>query len=139
MRAGVTIVGLDSSAAMLERCRDESSEVRGRVTLHHGDVRTFKLGEQFALVTAPFRVVQHLTRIQDQLGFIESVARHLVSGGRLVFDVFNPKFERLLAADGTGQEDTPDQALPDGRKFRRTARVGGVCCADQVSGVELAC
>ncbi|HKP73905.1 MAG TPA: hypothetical protein VJT67_00120, partial [Longimicrobiaceae bacterium] len=91
----------------------------------------------FGLVIAPFRVVQHLVTIDDQLAFLDSAARHLEPGGRLVFDVFNPNFAALLAADGTAHEDTPEQALPDGRRFRRSARVKRVRWVDQVSEVEL--
>ena len=140
-RAGCTVTGLDASSSMLERCRErlgaEPEEVQARVALHHGDARDFDVGRQFGLVTAPFRVVQHLVTIGDQLAFLASVARHLEPGGRLVFDVFNPNFAALLAADGTEHEDTPEQALPDGRRFRRSARVRGVRWLDQVSEVEL--
>jgi SAM-dependent methyltransferase len=140
-RSGQTIEGLDASPQMLERCReklrDEDKAVRGRVSLHQGDARTFDLGRQFGLVIAPFRVVQHLTTIDDQLGFLHSVARHLAPGGQLVFDVFNPNFAALAAADGTEREDTPDTPLPDGRSFRRTGRVSRVRLVDQVSEIEL--
>src|SRR5688500_8881701 len=58
-RAGVEIVGLDLSDHMLERCRanlsSESEEVRSRVTLVKGDMRSFRLGREFRLVTIPFR------------------------------------------------------------------------------------
>ena len=140
-RAGHTITGVDASLHMLDRCRTklraEPGEVQGRVTLHQGDARSFDLGRKFDLVTAPFRVVQHLTTINDQLGFLESVARHLTPGGRLTFDVFNPNFAALVSADGIEREDTPETTLPDGRTFRRTGRVARVRWIDQVSEIEL--
>lgn len=140
-RAGQTIAGLDASPQMLQRCeakvREEANAVRGRVSLHEGDARTFDLGRHFDLVIAPFRVVQHLTTIDDQLGFLDSVARHLAPGGRLAFDVFNPNFIALAAADGTEHEDTPETSLPDGRSFRRAGRVSRVRWIDQVSEIEL--
>ena len=140
-RDGNAIAGLDASPAMLERCRaklrGESETVRRRVTLHEGDARGFNLARQFDLVIAPFRVVQHLTTVEDQLAFLDSVARHLATGGRLAFDVFNPNFTALVAADGTEREDTPDTPLPDGRSFRRAGRVSRVRWIDQVSEIEL--
>ena len=118
-RAGVSIVGLDSSRQMLERCRAnlgaESAAVQGRVTLHQGDLHDFNLGATFALIIAPFRVVQHLTTVDAQLRFLANVSRHLAPGGRFIFDVFNPRFEVLVGADGTEREDTPATPLPDGR------------------------
>ncbi len=140
-RSGRTIHGLDASAAMLDRCRaklqQEAKAVQQRVTLHRGDARAFDLGRQFDLVIAPFRVFQHLTSVEDQLAFLDSAARHLRPGGRLAFDVFNPNFAALLSADGVEREDTPETVLPDGRSFRRAARVSRVRWIDQVSEIEL--
>ena len=140
-RSGRAIEGVDASPEMLDRCRtklrEEPDGVQRRVTLHQGDARSFDIGRQFALVTAPFRVVQHLTTVDDQLGFLDSAARHLAPGGQLVFDVFNPNFAALVSADGIEREDTPNTTLPDGRSFRRTGRVARVRWIDQVSEIEL--
>jgi SAM-dependent methyltransferase len=140
-RSGRSIDGLDASPQMLERCcakvAGEPDSVRRRITLHQGDARTFDLGRRFDLVIAPFRVVQHLTEIDDQLAFLDSVARHLAPGGRLAFDVFNPNFTVLASADGIEREDTPETKLPDGRSFRRAGRVVRVRWIDQVSEIEL--
>ncbi|MFL5541127.1 MAG: class I SAM-dependent methyltransferase [Longimicrobiaceae bacterium] len=140
-RAGRAVAGLDGSAEMLARLREklrgEPEEVRRRVTLHQGDVRGFDLGARFDLVIAPFRIIQHQVTIDDQLAFLDAVARHLAPGGRFVFDAFNPNFSALVAADGTEHDDTPERELPDGRRFRRTARVRRVRWIDQVSEVEL--
>ncbi|MFN2572583.1 MAG: trans-aconitate 2-methyltransferase [Gemmatimonadales bacterium] len=140
-RAGCAIAGLDGSPVMLERCRTklaaEPAVVQQRVTLHQHDMHDFDFGGQYALIIAPFRVVQHLTTADAQLRFLAAAARHLTPGGRLIFDVFNPRFDLLARADGTEPEDTPEQRLPDGRTFRRGARVVRVRWVDQVSEVEL--
>jgi SAM-dependent methyltransferase len=140
-RAGRAVVGVDSSEAMLARClvkvRAEPESVRTRVVLHRGDVRTFDLGRTYELVIAPFRILQHLTTIEDQLQFLENVARHLAPGGRFVFDVFNPSFSAMTAFDGTEREDTPEQPISDGRSFRRTVRIARVRWVEQVSETEL--
>jgi SAM-dependent methyltransferase len=140
-RAGHTIVGLDSSTRMLERARAnlarESAAVRQRVTLQRRDMHDFDLGTTFPLIIAPFRVFQHLTTIDAQLRFLASVARHLASNGRFIFDVFNPRFQIMVGADGSEHEDTPDTRLPDGRTFRRAYRIARVRWLDQVSESEL--
>ena len=98
--AGAAITGIDGSHQMLERCRAklaaESREVQARVHLAQHDMRDFVLGTTFSLIIAPFRVVQHLTTPDDQLRFLAAVSRHLAPGGRLVFDVFNPRFDMLM-------------------------------------------
>jgi SAM-dependent methyltransferase len=142
-RAGAAITGIDGSRAMLERCRGkvagESAAVQGRVRLAQGDMRDFNLGggAVFPLIIAPFRVVQHLITVDDQLKFLTQVARHLAPGGRLVFDVFNPRFDMLVGADGVEREDTPEQRLADGRTLRRSYRIARVRWLDQVSESEL--
>ena len=108
-----------------------------RVALHKGDVRAFDLGEQYELVIAPFRVVQQITTIEDQLRFLDAVRRHLTPNGRFIFDVFHPNFASIAAANGTEYEDTPEHQLSDGRSLRRMARVSRVRWADQVSEIEL--
>jgi SAM-dependent methyltransferase len=140
-RAGSTIVGLDSANQMLDRCRTnlsrEPSAVQQRVTLHQGDMHDFDLGAAFALIIAPFRVVQHLTTVDAQLRFLGNVSRHLAPRGRFIFDVFNPRFAVLVGADGVEREDTPATPLPDGRTLRRAYRIARVRWVDQVSESEL--
>src|SRR5215468_967154 len=100
-RAGIEIVGLDLSEHMLERCRanlaSEPEDVRSRVELVRGDMRTFDLGRKFRLATIPFRPFQHLTTVEDQLSSLRSIHNALADGGRLILDIFNPKLESLVA------------------------------------------
>ena len=140
-RAGCRIVGIDSSRQMLARCvaklATESAEVRKRARVEYQEMCDFDLGTEFPLIIAPFRVLQHLTTIEDQLRFLASVARHLAPQGRFIFDVFNPRFDILVSANGVEREDTPEQRLPDGRTFRRAYRIARVRWLDQVSESEL--
>jgi len=124
------------------RCRAklavEPAAVQSRVTLHEQDLHDLDAGSGYALVTAPFRVFQHLTTIADQLRVLAAVRRQLAPGGRLVFDVFNPNFAMLTGADGKEHEETPrPEPLPDGRTFYRTYRIGRVRWLDQVNEAEL--
>jgi SAM-dependent methyltransferase len=140
-RAGVDVEGIDASRTMLARCREklagERPEVQARVRLQEGDVRDFDLGAQFALIIAPFRVLQHQTTVDDQIRCLQCVARHLRPGGRFLFDVFNPLFSRMVAADGAEWPDTSELTLRDGRKMRRAFRIRRVRWLDQVNEVEL--
>ena len=99
-RAGIDIVGLDSSPRMLDVCRqrllDEPEAAQKRVTLVQSEMQQFDLGRSFTLVTIPFRPFQHLLTVEDQLACLASIRRHLVEGGRLIFDVFNPSLDALV-------------------------------------------
>ena len=140
-RGGKAITGVDSSSAMLAQLRHhvalEPESVRRCITIEEADARALHLERTFSLVTAPFRVFQHMVTTEDQRRFLKSVVTHLAPGGRFIFDVFNPRFD-LLASDRSEElEDTPWSPLPDGRTFRRTARILKVRWLDQVSEVEM--
>lgn len=142
VRKGYAVTGLDASEHMLERCRAkvdaEPDEIRGRVQLVHAPMTDFDLGEEFDVVTMPFRPIQHLVTVGEQIAALTSANRHLRRGGGLVFDVFNPDPSRLRGSGPTDEElDTPTVALPDGRRFRRTHRVTRFRPMEQVNDVEL--
>jgi SAM-dependent methyltransferase len=93
-RAGVDVVGVDSSAPMLADLRAklarEKADVSARVRTLRGDMRTRRLGRRFPLVIAPFNVVLHLYTRQDFERFLRRVRDHLLPTGRLVFDFSLP-------------------------------------------------
>ena len=70
-RAGIQIWGVDNSSPMLQvlkaNLEKEPTEVRRRVTIREGDMRTFRLGREFALVTIPFRPCSTCTRCPMRL------------------------------------------------------------------------
>jgi SAM-dependent methyltransferase len=140
-RAGNRVVGVERSEQMIERCREklaeEPEEIRARVTLHAGDMRDFELRERFGVVIMPFRPMQHLLTIDDQLACLAAVRRHIAPDGRLLFDVFNPDFRRIGTPVEGEFDDTPDTPLSDGRSFRRTGRVVQTHWVDQINDIEL--
>lgn len=140
-RAGVTIDGLDLSAAMLEQCRvslaHEPAEVQRRVRLHHGDMRTAQLGRRYALVTMPFRSVQHLLDVEDQRRALDNLRDHLAPQGRLVVDAFNPSLPFLTDQRITIEPYAePAFTMPDGRRVVRSYRIAGRDYFAQVQQVE---
>ena len=97
-RAGIPITGMEISPDMLDVLRraaaSEPDEVRQRVALVEGDMRSDGAPGRFSLVTAPFRVAAHLLERADQRAWLRNVKRHLLPGGLLCFDVFqfNPQY-----------------------------------------------
>ena len=140
-RKGIPITGIDRSPAMLERCyqklADEDESVRTSVRLEQMDMRSFDLDDRYALATIPFRPMQHMITVNDQLGTLRSIQRHLQPGGHLVFDVFNPDLGRIAAGPSEEKEDTPERELPDGRRVKRTGKVTGVNKTGQTNDIEL--
>jgi SAM-dependent methyltransferase len=141
-QAGCEVTGLDKSSQMLARCRAKvdalPAVVRDRVTLVEADMTDFQLSRTFPLAIAPFRPVQHLITVTEQLAFLRCVHQHLQPGGRFVFDVFHPDLARLAAPIDPGEiEDTPEVRLPDGRGLRRTFRIVRKRSAEQCNDCEL--
>lgn len=140
-RAGVEMVGLDMSQAMLAVCErrlhGESPDVQRRVRLVQGDMRAFDLARTFALVTIPFRPFQHLLTKEDQLACLEAIRRHLTPEGRLILDLFNPSLDALTSPAGHETGDEPQFSTPDGRQVMRRLRIAAHDRFNQVQQVEL--
>jgi SAM-dependent methyltransferase len=142
-RAGIEITGLDASPLMLSVCEGklsrEPESVRGRVRgLVEGDMRAFDLGREFALVTIPFRPFHYLLSVEDQISCLRCIHRHLVAGGRLVLDIFNPSLQRLtddryLAEHG----EEPEFVTDDGRRVVRRSRIASRDYYRQITDLEL--
>jgi SAM-dependent methyltransferase len=110
-RAGFHVTGVDSSPEMLARARSrqagEPAEVRARVRLIEGDVRTLSLpgAEPFALAFFGYNTFMHLNEVGAGSA-LRRLRPLLRPGGRLFIDVDNPL---LLAAVA----DDPDFVLED--------------------------
>jgi SAM-dependent methyltransferase len=95
-RAGVRIVGVDRSAAMLARASRRAAALarrRGgrtgrRLRLVRGDIRELPFGDgRFEMVLAPYGVLQSLIRERDLAATLRSVARVLMPGGLFGIDL----------------------------------------------------
>jgi len=90
--AGVPVIGIDSSAGMLEVCRRraEAAGVAELVDLRVGDLTAPPVRERVSLVTSPFRALLHLESDTARLRALRAARKLLRRGGRFVFDVFAP-------------------------------------------------
>ena len=136
-RAGMTIHGVDRSLPMLgilrQKIEQEPPLVRERIRTHSGDMRNFRLEKKYPLVTIPFRPMQHMPSVEEQVRALTTATFHLDEKGILAFDVFYPKFEMLQA--GLGEEileiEWADPSAP-GRIVRRYYRKDAVDKIHQV-------
>ncbi len=99
--AGVEVVGLDRSPSMLAVAREKvarlSPATQKRVQLVHGDMRGFDLGRKFTLAMIPYRAFLHLLTVDDQRRALRCIREHLVDGGKLVLNNFDPRLETIVA------------------------------------------
>jgi SAM-dependent methyltransferase len=102
-RAGATVVGVDSSAAMVARARARLAAQavqpeRARVV--HADARTLRLAERFALVLAPLDFLAYFPAPADQRAVLATVRHHLLPTGQFVVDVSFPPTSLLDQPQG---------------------------------------
>jgi len=88
-KAGVRLVGIDRSDAMLARARLRLRRVSVRAMLVRGDIRSlpFRSRRPFALVMAPYGILQSLTRERDLHATLASAHRVLARGGLFGIDL----------------------------------------------------
>ena len=103
-QAGVDVVGIDNSHAMLEQARlkvDSLGPGAGTLELVNADMRDFSLDTTFDLAIIPFRGFLALLTVEDQRRALMRIREHLNIGGRLVFNIFVPDIHMLLQVGDT--------------------------------------
>jgi ubiquinone/menaquinone biosynthesis C-methylase UbiE len=92
-RAGIHLVGVDRSAAMLERARHRVDSVRrgarfAHPTLVRGDIRALPFRrDSFRCVLAPYGVLQSLLADADLVATLKAIHRVLARGGWVAIDL----------------------------------------------------
>jgi SAM-dependent methyltransferase len=89
-RSGATLVGVDRSVPMLRRAhrRLRRAKLARRAALVRGDIRALPFrNRRFALVMAPYGILQSLVREPDLEAALASIARVMPKGARLGIDL----------------------------------------------------
>jgi SAM-dependent methyltransferase len=100
-----TVVGIDSSPAMLAQARRASREAGVALDLREGDMRDLELDEPAGLIYCPYRA---LPTWADRRRVFDRVARSLRPGGTFAWNVF--AFDHHVAARLDGQHQ--DEPVP---------------------------
>jgi SAM-dependent methyltransferase len=105
-RTGKTVIGIDSSPAMLAVARERAAEAGVELDLRESDMRDLSLEVPAALVICPYRALLHLPTWADRRRVFERVAANLCAGGRFAWNAF--VFDFTIAARVHGQwQDEP--------------------------------
>jgi SAM-dependent methyltransferase len=107
--AGVAVIGVDSSAGMLEVCRRHAraAGVEELLDLRLGDLAAPPVSERVRLVTCPFRAYLHMQDEESRLAAFGAARELLVPDGRLIFDVFAPRRDDIEETHGRWIEREP--------------------------------
>ena len=128
--AGIGVIGVDSSARMLEICRRraESAGVAELIDLRLGDLAVPPVDDRVRLVMAPFRSFLHLLDDDARFAALRAIRPLLAAEGRLVFDVFAPSKTDIADTNGRWLEREPgifERADWDAESRRFTLTVRG--------------
>jgi SAM-dependent methyltransferase len=105
--AGIRVVGVDTSAGMLEVARERAELAAVEVDLRLGDMRDPPVDGRFPLVICPFRSLLHMETEADRRAALRAVTRCLAADGRFVFDVFTPGADDIADTHGRWLEREP--------------------------------
>jgi SAM-dependent methyltransferase len=108
-RAGVAVIGVDSSPGMLEVAREaaEASGVLQLLDLRVGDLTEPPVPERVPLVICPFRSLLHMQGEDEKLRALQAAHGLLEPGGGFIFDVFAPSREDIEETHGRWLEREP--------------------------------
>ncbi|HEV8536405.1 MAG TPA: methyltransferase domain-containing protein [Candidatus Limnocylindria bacterium] len=114
---GHHVVGLDRSAAMLERADRRARRANVDVRWVEGDMRAFSFDEAFALIFVAFNSFLMLSP-DDRWACLARVREHLGERGRVAIDVFQPDPEVVVGLDG-GVVDEWERTDPETSRIIR--------------------
>ncbi len=88
-RHGYSIDGVDLSHDMLSKAHEKiaaSPELASTLRLHHGDIRTVRLGKTVDVVLSLFHVMSYQTSNDDVQAAVATAKQHLAPHGLFIFD-----------------------------------------------------
>lgn len=91
-RTGCPVTGIDSSAAMLEKCRQKAADTNVQLLL--GDMVNAQPDQEFAVVLIAYNTIFSLPSAQRQQALFDAVARRLSPDGVFVIEAAVPDPER---------------------------------------------
>lgn len=141
-KSGHHVVGIDQSEKMIEQLKrkalnlDDLTKARLRVLCR--DMVSFDLTDRFDAALIPFRSFEHLVDVADQVKCLSTINKHMVRGGVLALDVYNPDISKLgKPYIKKRMEDIPLEAIGDGRYIRRRTAITKCNIIEQYEDIEL--
>ena len=120
-QAGVQIVGLDSSSEMLAVAEAKAKGLQN-IRWLHGDMADFAIEPRFGVVIIPFRSFLLLLTVAEQKSCLKRIHEHLLDGGRLALNFFNPDLAMIASWNTTKRGLWQREVLNSGRELWATRR-----------------
>lgn len=92
-KRGIPVTGIEASPAMIAQLRTKCDE--GTIPVVLGDMATTTAPGSYTLVYLVYNTISNLLTQADQVTCFRNAARHLVSGGRFVVELWVPELRKL--------------------------------------------
>ena len=136
-RQGFHVTGIDQSSGMLDQFRQTLKtappEVQQRIQVQQQPMDAFSVDQTFKTIICCDAFFHNLT-VEQEMGCLHCVHRHLDPEGRFVFNLPNPTCEFILGAarsGGTVFSERGRYPLPDGQGELRVEHAQDGCLLDQ--------
>lgn len=129
LRRGVDADGFDVSRPMLARLRETAATDGLDPTVWQADLRSIGAARSYALAIVPYNSFCNLRTVDAQLAALDALHDVLEPGGRLVFDVYVPRYD--VIADSFGEWQPSHDFEYGGRELRGRTRA---TVDDQITG-----
>ncbi len=116
MKAGIDITGLDISERMLKLLEKNAGKEGLKPKTCLGDMRDFKIDEQFRLAIFPYRSFLHMLTRDDREKVLKNVYSHLEDGGKIVLHIYRPS-EEELGCTGRLRKIDKSEVIKDNKRY----------------------
>jgi len=120
LRRGVDADGFDVSRPMLEILREKAAAENLTPTVWQADLRSIQADRTYALAFVPYNSLSNFQTVDDQLAALEALHDVLEPGGRLLFDVYVPRYN--VIAESFGEWQDTKEFEHDGRRLEGRTR-----------------
>lgn len=127
LRRDVDADGFDVSPTMLDILREKAASEDLTPSVWEADLRSIDANRTYTLALVPYNSFYNLPEVDDQLEALEAFYDVLEPGGRLLFDVYVPRYD--VIAESFGEWQDVQEVEYDGTQLRGRSRT---TIADQV-------
>ncbi|MEE9406336.1 MAG: class I SAM-dependent methyltransferase, partial [Candidatus Aenigmarchaeota archaeon] len=97
-KLGYEVGGVDNNNDMLDILRKKlekmPADMKHHIKIKQADMRNFNMERRYRLAIIPFTSFFHLSSTKDRESCLRAAFEHVINGGRVVVDVFNPDENR---------------------------------------------
>ncbi len=117
IKRGADIYGCDISENMITILKSKLDK-KEHYRISRQNIIDFHHDFSFNLIIAPFRVIMHVLKKDEQIIALNNVYAHLNPGGRFIFDVFVPNLKQLIK--GLDKQVDFEGEYEPGKKLKRS-------------------